>query len=100
MLIIPADKEGAMETLLLDSIAEDSDDAIIVSKSIEYVDEVAPYARKYISSSRLKLKASLGVVLATQFPEKIFTYIDEQIKSVKWEDSFILNECFSELKKI
>jgi len=48
----------------------------------------------------LKLKAYLGVSWAVQYPEKVFLLMNEQIRSVKWEDSKVLDECFSELKNI
>ena len=34
------------------------------------------------------------------YPEKIFILIDEQIRSVKWEESKVFDECFNALKKI
>lgn len=100
LLVVPADKEGALETLLLDAISENIEDKIIVEKSKNYIKEIEPFAKKYISKTRLKLKASLGVTWAVQYPEKLFTFIDEQIRSVRWEQSEILNECFKELRKI
>ena len=100
MLVIPSDNEGALETLLLDAISEDPYDEVIVNKCKMYIDEIEPHAKKYIKNGRLKLKACLGVALAVQYPEKIFTLIDEQIRSVKWENSDLLEKCFNELKKI
>ena len=100
LLAIPMDKEGALETLLIDSIASHEYDKPIVEKSKAYIADVEPLATKYIGKTRLKLKALLGVIWATQCPEMIFSFIDEQIRSVKWEDSKILTECFSELIKI
>ena len=100
LLIIPADKEGALETIMMDAIAEHEYDTAIVSKAKAYINDVEPLAAKYIGKKRLKLKACLGVIWATQCPEKLFSYIDEQIRSVKWEDSEILSECFRELAKI
>ncbi len=48
----------------------------------------------------LKLKACLGVTCAIQYPEKLFSFIDEQIRSVKWEDSKVLERSFEQLKSI
>lgn len=59
-----------------------------------------PLADRYIHKPRLKLKACLGVTWAIQSPEKVFSFIDEQIRSVKWEESEILAQCFQELKNI
>lgn len=94
LVIIPSENEGALETLLLEAISENEEDKAIVKRSISYVDEIKPIASKYLSKNRLKLKACLGVTWAIQYPEKLFSFIDEQIRSVKWEDSKVLERCF------
>jgi len=100
LLIIPSDKEGALETTLMDAISETEYDRVIVDSAREYVETIAPNVSKYIGKSRLKLKACLGVIWSIQSPEKIFSFIDEQIRSVKWEDSALISQCFIELEKI
>lgn len=100
LVIIPAEKEGALESLLLDAISENEYDEMIVKRSIAYVDEIQTIADKYIHKNRLKLKACLGVTWAIQYPEKIFSFIDDQIRSVKWEESQVLEQCFQQLKNI
>lgn len=97
LLIIPTEREGALETLLLDAISSNSYDKFIVDSCKEFVDGIEPNARKYISSNRLRLKAYLSTTWAIQSPEKMFRFINEQINSVKWEAYDILNECFREL---
>ena len=57
-------------------------------------------AAKYISSDRKELKARLGVTWAVQYPEKVFKLINEQIRSVAWENSEVLKSCFAQLVKI
>lgn len=100
LIIIPAEKEGALETLLLDSIAENEYDKEIVKQCIGFVDTVQPIANNYLNKKRLIKKAYLGVVWAIQYPQKIFSFIDQQIRSVKWEESKVLLDSFSELIKI
>jgi hypothetical protein len=100
LVVIPADKEGALETLLLEAISENEYDKAIVERSIAFVDDIQPIATEYIPKKRLKLKACLGVTWAIQYPEKIFSFIDEQIRSVKWEESKVLDHCFQQLKNI
>lgn len=100
LVIIPSENEGALETLLLEAISENEEDKAIVERSISYVDEIQPIASKYLSKNRLKLKACLGVTWAIQYPEKLFSFIDEQIRSVKWEESKVLERCFEQLKSI
>lgn len=97
LLVIPFDQQGALETLLLNTIAEDPYDREIVARSIAFVEEIEPYAQRYIKRARLKLKARLGVTWAIQSPGKEFAFIDEQIRSVPWEKFHVLAECFSQL---
>ena len=97
LLIIPADQQGALETLLLEAISEDPYDREIVIRSSAFVDAISPYAERYLRHSRLKLKARLGVTWAIQSPEKEFHFLDDQIRSVHWERSDVLAKCFSQL---
>lgn len=97
LLVIPTDQQGALETLLLDAISENPYDREIVTRSTAFVDEIEPYAKKYIGHARLKLKARLGVTWAIQSPGKEFDFIDQQIRSVQWEECDILARCFSQL---
>lgn len=66
-------------------------------KSRVFVDEIAPEAAEIISTERLKLKTKLGVSLAVLYPEKVFSLIDEQLRSISWENSQILAETFKTL---
>ena len=100
LTVIPADNEGALETLLLEAICENEYDKAIVKHSIAYIDEIQPIAYEYIHKNRLKLKACLGVTWAIQYPEKLFSFIDAQIRAVKWEESRVLAKCFKQLKNI
>lgn len=75
-IIIPADKQGALETTLLDAISEEEYDKIIVEKCAEFVEDVKPVARKYIKTDRLALKAHLATVFAVLSPEKVFLQLD------------------------
>ena len=73
---------------------------VIVESSKEYVASIAPRASRYIGKNRLKSKACLGVIWSIQSPEKIFSFIDEQIRSVNWEDSELIAQCFNKLMEI
>ena len=100
LVAIPTDHQGALETIMIDSIAEDPYDAEIVNRTKLFVTEMRKVAARYISNNRKELKAHLGVTWAIQYPEKVFSLIDEQIKSVPWEDSEILRQCFEKLIEI
>ena len=94
LLIIPTNQQGALESLLLEAISEDPYDREIVTRSAAFVEEIGPYAERYIGQTRLKLKARLGVTWAIQSPGKEFHFIDEQIRAVRWERSDVLAKCF------
>lgn len=100
LVVIPTEHQGALETLMMDSIAEDPYDAVIVKKAGEFVGEMKPVASKYIDGRRKEIKAHLGVTWAIQYPEKVFKLMNEQIRSVEWEKSEVLRECFEQLIKI
>jgi hypothetical protein len=100
LVVVPTEHQGALETIMLDAISEDSYDAVIVEKSGDFVKEMRTVASKYINNQRTQLKAHLGVTWAIQYPEKVFHQIDEQIQSVEWDKSETLHECFKALEEI
>lgn len=100
LVIIPNQQQGALETTMLRAIAEDTYDKNIVEKAGEFAKQMSVEANRYISTDRLKLKAHLGLTWAIQYPEKVFTKIDEQIRNVRWEESETLRSCFSALIEI
>lgn len=100
LIVIPKEHSGALETVMLDAISEEPYDKNIVEKTAAFVQQMRTEADKYISTDRLQLKAHLGVTWAVQFPEKVFSMIDEQINSVQWEQYDVLKECFGMLNEI
>ena len=100
LVVIPKDHLGALENVMLSAISENPYDKNIVGKTAAFVSQMRIEADKYISSDRLQLKAHLGVTWAVQFPEKVFSLIDEQINNVHWEKYETLKECFGILREI
>lgn len=100
LIAIPTEHQGALETLMLEAISEDPYDAVIVKDVGVFVDEIQKSASRYIPSNRMKLKAHLGVTWAVQYPDKVFTRINDQIQSVSWEKYEVLRNCFSQLESI
>lgn len=99
-IIIPVDKQGALETMLLEAISENEYNKVIVDSSRNFVDDVCPNAKKYIKTNRLALKAHLATVFAIISPEKVFSKLDNLIKDIPWENSKTLNACFNVLAEI
>lgn len=100
LIIIPAEHQGALETVMLDAISEDPYDKNIVDKCKAFVERIRPEAERYIATDRLQQKANLSTVWAVQSPEKAFDFINEQIKAVHWEKSETLRRCFGMLVDI
>ncbi len=100
LVVIPTERQGALETVMLSAIAENDYDKNIVAKAGIFADQMRVEASRYIFSERLKLKAHLGLTWAVQYPEKVFTKIDEQIRNVRWEESESLHTCFAVLTEI
>lgn len=100
-IIIPPEKTGALETVLLDSISEEEYNRAIVNRCNDFIEQITAGANKYIKTDRLKLKAKLSTVFAVMSPEKVFDFIDNLlINTFKWEDSEVLNELFNKLNEI
>lgn len=100
LVMIPTEHEGALETVMLDSIAENPNDAVLVEKAGEFVKSIRSTSTQYLKRNRDVLKAHLGVTWAVQYPEKVFQLMNEQIRSVAWEHSEVLRSCFNELIQI
>lgn len=100
LVVIPKESQGALETVMLEAIAEDPYDRNIIEKVDDFMQQMSKEAEKCLSTERLQLKAKLGVTWAVQFPEKVFSRIDEQIRNVEWEKSELLKRIFRELEEI
>ncbi len=101
LVVIPPDRQGALETAMLDAISEDKYDKIIVDKTRDFASEMRyGAASKYIKNDGAELKVHLGLTWSIQYPEKLFDLIIEQIKSVPWEKSKTLRSLFSKLIEI
>lgn len=96
-LVIPLESEGALERVLLDSLKEKSPEREIVECSERFIDEIKDCAKAYINKPRLELKAKLGVTFAVLSPMKVFTYIDELIKTVEWEKYTHIKNTFGKM---
>ncbi len=100
LVAIPRENAGALETLLLESLADDDCKTSIIEKSGAFVGTMKESAHRYIGTSRLQLKAHLGVVLSILNPEKIFSLFEEHFLSIKWEESEVIVQCFERLIEI
>ncbi len=101
LVIIPKERQGALETAMLDAISEKPTDKKIVDETKKFASEMRRgIASDYIKNDGDELKVRLGLTWAIQYPEKVFRLIDEQIKNVRWEESATLRSLFSKLIEI
>lgn len=96
-LIIPFENDGALENVLLDSLKEDEKKFQIVEESEKFVDKIKDFSRNYIINVRMELKAKLGVAFAVLSPMKVFSFIDEIIRTVEWEKSENIKKLFEKI---
>ncbi len=96
-LIIPLENEGALESVILTFLKEKSPEKEIEEYSERFVEEVKIIAKDFINKPRMELKAKLGVSFAVLSPMKVFTFIDELIKTVKWEEYESIKNVFSKI---
>ena len=59
-VIIPQEEQGALETLLLAALSENSYKKTIINKSKAFVEAIVPDASQIITTDRLRLKTKLG----------------------------------------
>lgn len=97
-IIIPFNKNGALETFLLEALSEKQDNEYIVNKVREFIPTIN--SNKYLSTERLKLKAELGVTFAIISPEKVFYELDKILKDIEWEKFITIQEGFRLLGEI
>ncbi len=98
-IIIPFEKQGALETFILDAICDfGEEEAHIVKRSKEFINGFDLV--KYLKNQRMKLKGELAVTLGTMFPQKTFTSIDSMLKQINWEEYKTIQEGFRKLEEI
>lgn len=88
-IIIPFDRTGALETVLMDGIAETGDEeSYIVDCANKYIDGVLDSGRlhKYLQHERYILKAKLSAVISITNPDRSTALLDRVLMSWEWEN--------------
>ena len=95
--VIPSEKNGALETIVLDSLKNDELD--IVSSVDEFVCRLNPKAKKHLSKKRYELKAKLAISYVLIDPLNAFCELKKRFYKVD-VDNKTIEENFSFLKEI
>lgn len=97
-ICVPVDESGALETALLNALAEDNGKTYIVKKSQDIIHDLLEnkekFSNEYLSSRRDKIKAPLAVFLGITIPERTFINTDELLKSINWEKQETIRNMF------
>ncbi|TDF96600.1 DUF3226 domain-containing protein [Paenibacillus piri] len=97
-LIIPFDRQGALETFLLDALCEDKDIKVLVDASRNLLSSLESLV--YLPSDRLKLKAELGTTFALMYPTRVFKPLNQILIGVNWEKYKSIQSGFNLLEVI
>lgn len=97
-VIIPFSEEGAIETILKTAIREvGEEEALIVDSAEEYISSLVASDKvgvKYLSSSRLILKARYSAVIAATNPDHSTGLFQNMVMACPWEESPHVKEHF------
>lgn len=100
LLVIPFEETGAMETFLLNAIAQDDEyDAEIIRKSNQFVDAI-DQEKRYLKKRRYITKAKFDVYFSVRTAAEQFVERQNILKSVPWEKYELIQNEFKKLKDL
>ena len=100
LLVIPFEDTGAMETFLLNAIANNDEyDAEIISKCNMFVDGVDEQKR-YLNKRRYITKAKFDVYFSIRTSAEQFNERRDILKSVPWENYTFIQSSFAKLGEL
>lgn len=102
LLNVPYEGEGALETFLLSALKETGKaEKFIALKSEKFVESMVKnkekIQNKYLHKRRQCTKAPLAVFFAITSPDKVFTEMDEMLRSIHWEKYNTIQTGFKQL---
>ena len=101
-VVLPFDKQGALETVLLDAIAESGEeDHFIVENAKKYVDDLINGGKiqKYLQHERLRLKAEFSSAISITNPDRSTSLFDMLLTTHSWEEKDIVKKHFNMFDK-
>ena len=100
LLVIPFEDTGAMETFLLNAIANDNEyDAGIIEKCNQFVEEVDE-ERRYLTKRRYITKSKFDVYFSVRTAAEQFVERQNILKSVPWERYALIQQEFKKLEEL
>lgn len=102
-VILPFEKEGALETVLLEAISETSEEDQYIVKCAEgYVENILTSGRlhKYLRHDRLVLKAKLSAAVSITNPDRSTALFDKVLMSWDWHQKDAVKKHFGMIEKL
>ena len=100
LLMIPFEENGAMETFLLNAIADkDSYDKTIIEQCNQFVDQIDP-EKRYLTSRRYSTKAKFDTYFSIRTPIEQYAERQSIVKNVKWEEYNHIQTAFQKLGEL
>ena len=101
-VIVPFDQVGALETVLLQGIAETgAEEQFIVEYANKYITDILDSGRlhTYLKHERLILKARLSAVISITNPDRSAALFDRVLMSWNWEEKNAVRKHFETITK-
>ncbi len=100
LLIIPFEETGALETFLLNAIANDDEyEKQIINNCNAFVDSIDPQ-EKYLNQRRYKTKAKFSVYFSVRKPVEHYGHRGDVVKNIPWEEFETIQNSFKKLKEL
>lgn len=101
-VIVPFDRVGALETVLLEGIVETGEEEkFIVDCANKYVEDIlnSEKLHTYLQHERLVLKARLSAVISITNPDRSTALFDKVLMSWNWEEKNAIRKHFEIITK-
>lgn len=102
-IIIPFEKEGSLETVLIESIAKTcNEDNFVVESAKLYIKNIVESGKltNYLQHSRLKLKAEFSAVISITNPDRSTGSFNNLLLSHNWEEKSEIKKHFGLIEEI
>lgn len=100
-IIIPFEEQGAIETVLLNGLAETEEEAIIVDEAKKYISTIGnnPKIMSYLKHNRDKVKARFSASMAVINPDHSTRTMNNLLVSYKWENTESVKKHFTLIRE-
>ena len=100
-IVIPFNEQGAIETVLLNSLAETEEGKVIVDEAIKYISTIENNSevKSYLKHNRDKVKARFSSAMSVINPDHSTKTMDKILVSHEWEKTEEIKKHFALIKE-